>query len=311
MNNDINIASRATLFNNMDDMHNYFNSKIKDIWEFYSSYSSTNKIHQSFVNGTVLASLYSALEILLNDTSIRFLISYPGHISSKIANKFDIVTENDSVSTIIRHYAEHIINELSYKDLKTYLENIYNFFGEKLTLEADKLGLLIEGKASRDIFIHNNSVINDVYLNRAGSYARYKQTGKELEIDFTYLTEIKNCIEILSNDFKTHCLDKYRNDNKENIFKKMWEMSSLNRIVPFGNVWDLTDGHLSFNGDFHYLFSSSENALYRFFRYIFHGEDPEPEHSISSNCIAYALQCWRGTINERIIFSWFEYPFYL
>lgn len=311
MNNDINIASRATLFNDINDMFDYFNNKINEIWEFYSSYSSTNKIHQSFVNGTVLANLYSALEILLNDTSIRFLISYPGHISSKIANKFDIVTENDSVSTIIRHYAEHIINELSYKDLQTYLNAIYSFFGEKITIENKILGTLIEGKASRDIFIHNNSIINDVYMRKAGPNARYQDAGKQLEICADYLANVKKCIEILSNDFKTHCLDKYRNDNKENIFKKMWEMSSLNNIVPFERAWNLTDGHLSFKEDFHYGFSSSENALYRFFKYVFHGEDPIKEYYRSSNCIAYALQRWRGTKNERIIFSWLEYPFYL
>lgn len=83
MDKNINIASRATLFYDLDKLFNYFNRKICDIWDFYSSYSSENEKYRNFVKGTALSSLYSALEILLNDAGIRFLVSYPCHINSK------------------------------------------------------------------------------------------------------------------------------------------------------------------------------------------------------------------------------------
>lgn len=310
MSNDINIASRATLFDDLNKIFNAFDGKIKNIWGFYTSYSSDNKIYQNFVNGTVLNSLFSALEVLLNDASIRFLISYPSHISSKTTITFDMIVENDSMSTIIKQSAEKIINEFSYKDLKTYLENIYDVFGEKFNLDNKKINFLVEGKASRDIFIHNNSKINSVYIRKAGKYARYSEEGKDIEFSEDYLKNIRDYIKFLADNFKENCLNKYNIDTPENVFKKMWEMSSLNNIVPFEKAWILEDGRLSFNSEFSYGFSSSENALYRFFKYIYHGVDPEKEYSISSNCISYALERWRGTKNERIIFSWLEFPFF-
>lgn len=307
MDKNINIASRATLFYDLDKLFNYFNRKICDIWDFYSSYSSENEKYRNFVKGTALSSLYSALEILLNDAGIRFLVSYPCHINSKKTNDFEIISENISVSTIIKQFAEKTINELSYKDFKTYINGIYDIFGEKMYSKNDIIDNLTEGKASRDVFIHNDSKINDLYIRRAGTHARYDEVGRNMEISNDYLKNIKIDIEKLSNDFKNNCLMKYKNDTKENIFKEMWELSYLNNIVPFEKAWRLTNGHLSFNDNFSYGFSSSEKALYRFFKYIFHGTDFENYN----NCISYALQRWRGTKNERIILSWLEYPFYL
>lgn len=90
-----------------------------------------------------------------------------------------------------------IINELTYKSPKDFAEDFKNYVGINL-LEKPVFYNYIELKATRDIYVHNQGIANEIYLAKAGTQARVK-AGEELPVDTKYfLQSYEWCIQIVT-----------------------------------------------------------------------------------------------------------------
>jgi hypothetical protein len=310
MNNDINIASRASLYSDLNKYYDEFSKNREEYVKFMNVLPDELKSKfKTLINKQYLYHLYSIMEIFFTDSCTRFLISYPGHIGNT-KNDIDLLTEVYSLTAAIKYHAEKKMNELSYKRIDEYLDTIYTIFGEKNSIDEKQIGIIIEGKATRDLLMHNNGKLNHIYFEKTGKYSRYNNIDDELKIDEFYLSTLNTAIEFIIHDFKKECIEKYKNDTPVNTFRKMWEMSILNNHVKFDKQWYTYKGFgsetVSLN-DFEWHWSGSEMALFNFFKCI-HGA--KIEDALIKD-IPYALYRWKGRIEERIIQSWLEYQFYL
>jgi hypothetical protein len=68
---------------------------------------------------------------------------------------------------------------------------------------------MAEIKASRDILVHNNGVVNATYVGKAGRLARY-QDGEKLEIPKQYHRESWEIIKKLVQDISAAAVTKAR-----------------------------------------------------------------------------------------------------
>lgn len=306
MNNDINIASRAYLHFNLTKSYDFFKKNLEEIHNLNNALQEEVKLkYNSIIGKQYLYSIFSSLEVFLCDSAIDLLISYPGKIGN-LKNDTDLLTEVSTLTEAIRYHATKKINELSYKKPSDFVKEIYDFFGEQIGIDKSIFGIIIEGKATRDLYMHNNGKSNFIYFEKAGLNARVSKDGETLKIDESYLSQLKLAIESLGEDFNTKCISKHIKDNPIEIFKKMWTMSSLNKLVEFDKQWEI-DGESIFMQDFKWGWSSSEKSLFNFFKYIQGGESDGLKYSD----IPYALYRWRGRIDERIIQSWLESQFTL
>jgi hypothetical protein len=149
------------------------------------------------ING--LYQLVTTIEALLGDILRDTLIEFPVKISNKRKLEFELVLEAKSLDEIKTALVNSIINELAYKSPKDFAEEFSKYVGINL-LEKPTYHKYIELKATRDIYIHNQGVANEIYLSKADTLARVK-SGQFLPVDIQYFLQSYECclqiIEIL------------------------------------------------------------------------------------------------------------------
>ncbi len=99
--------------------------------------------------------------------------------------------EAKSLEEIKISLVNSIINELAYKSPKDFAEEFAKYIGINL-LEKPAFHKYIELKATRDIYIHNQGVANEIYLSKADTLARVK-SGIFLPVDIQYFLQSYEC----------------------------------------------------------------------------------------------------------------------
>ena len=141
------------------------------------------------ING--IYQLVASIEALLGDILRDTLIEFPVKISSKKKLDFELVLEAKSLEEIKINLVNLIINELAYKSPKDFAEEFNKYVGINL-LEKPPFHKYIELKATRDIYIHNQGVANEIYLSKADTLARVK-SGQYLPITIQYFLQSYEC----------------------------------------------------------------------------------------------------------------------
>ncbi len=112
-----------------------------------------------------------------------WLAAYPASLSKKQVEMSAVLKAPDK-STIVLTVVDKELNDLKYERLADWFAYL-----ERLTKlgcpTADEIEKLAEIKASRDVLVHNNGIVNATYVSKAGSRARYKD-GEKLEISEQY-----------------------------------------------------------------------------------------------------------------------------
>lgn len=108
---------------------------------------------------------------------------------------YELVLGAKSLDEIKLAVVNSILNELAYKTPKEYGEEFEKYVGIKL-LEQPIYHRYIELKATRDIYIHNQGVANDIYTTKADRLSRVK-SGQFLPVNIQYfLQTYENCIQL-------------------------------------------------------------------------------------------------------------------
>jgi len=145
------------------------------------------------ING--IYQLVTTIETLLGDILKDTLIQFPAKISSKKKLDYELVLGANSLDEIKLAVVNSILNELAYKTPKEYGEEFEKYVGIKL-LEQPIYHRYIELKATRDIYIHNQGIANDIYTTKADRLSRVK-SGQYLPVNIQYfLQSYENCIQL-------------------------------------------------------------------------------------------------------------------
>jgi hypothetical protein len=141
------------------------------------------------ING--IYQLVTTIEALVGDILRETLIEFPVKISNKRKLDFEVVLEANSLEEIKISLVNSIINELSYKSPKDFAEEFSKYVGINL-LEKPTFHKYIELKATRDIYIHNQGIANEIYLSKADRLSRVK-SGHFLPVDIQYFLQSYEC----------------------------------------------------------------------------------------------------------------------
>lgn len=133
---------------------------------------------------------------MLGDILKDTLIQFPAKISNKKKLDYELVLSAKSLDDIKLAVVNSIINELAYKTPREYGEEFKKYVGIKL-LEQLIYHRYIKLKATRDIYIDNQGVANDIYTTKADRLSRVK-SGQFLPVDIQYfLQSYENCIQLI------------------------------------------------------------------------------------------------------------------
>ncbi len=137
----------------------------------------------------------------------QWLAAYPGSLSRKQVEMAAVLKAPDKAAIVLA-VVDKELNDLKYERLAdwfAHLERLTNL-GCPTAAEIEKLA---EIKASRDILVHNNGVVNAIYVGKAGRCARYHD-GEKLEIPEQYHRESWETIKKVVHDLSVAALAKTR-----------------------------------------------------------------------------------------------------
>jgi hypothetical protein len=150
-------------------------------------------IHQLSVNA--LVQLVTLVETMLGDVVRAVVTRYPHKLGGKRSLPIQAILESSSLEEVHLRATDALLNELSYKSPTDFAEAVEPLLSVNL-LECPAFHRYIEVKATRDIFIHNRGIANDVYVRKAASHARVN-SGMTLPADINYFLEsYEHCLQV-------------------------------------------------------------------------------------------------------------------
>jgi hypothetical protein len=102
-----------------------------------------------------------------------------------------IIKESGSVEEIWEKIIGDYIFKMGYKDILKHLELLYRHYGIKINRD-DLVGKINEYSLRRNLVVHNNKIVNEIYLRKSGKSAVYNIGDKVsvLESDLYEQTDI-------------------------------------------------------------------------------------------------------------------------
>jgi hypothetical protein len=109
------------------------------------------------------------------------------HLAQKKQIKVGVVLSAADKDALVSLIVERESNELKYDRPKAW----FDYMNKVIKLGCptkDEIERIAEMKAARDLVIHNSSIVNTIYLDKAGSKARYA-LGDKVAIDRPYFDD--------------------------------------------------------------------------------------------------------------------------
>ncbi|MDQ1902826.1 hypothetical protein RAH32_20635 [Paracoccus sp. WLY502] len=184
-----------TVKRNTSEVLNYIDHRIA-----YSQYAQS----LVFIVARVEDYITDVLLTMLLAFPRKILISIKGNESSKNVDLKTIIEKND-IDTLIFDQAKMRINEALYASPKQYADYFTKVCGFDL---GPHLQNYIEMKATRDLLVHSEGVVNAIYLEKAGELARGKN-GEIVPIDAEYFESSVRDMKNMSSTIYRGLLNKY------------------------------------------------------------------------------------------------------
>lgn len=127
--------------------------------------------------------------------------------SSKKQISYDRLLEFDSFDALVEFIASRELNELSYKSIKDQADYYRDRFGVALEDSGVPVSELIELRATRNLLVHNNGVVNHIYLELVPS-STYK-AGDDVKVDANYFDQAVKSLEAVAAFITTKLAEKH------------------------------------------------------------------------------------------------------
>lgn len=176
---------------------------------------------QLAVNG--LVQLVTIIEAMLGDVIRAIVLKYPHKLGSKRTMPLQAILESSSIEELHLRATDALLNELAYKSPSEFAELAASLLSINL-LECPAFHKYMEIKASRDIFIHNRGIANEIYQRKAGSHVRAR-SGMNLPADTVYFLESYEACLQLTEWLEAQLHDHWHSSSFEENQQKQTEMN--------------------------------------------------------------------------------------
>ncbi|MGG3506583.1 hypothetical protein ABES58_14015 [Paenibacillus lautus] len=214
------------------------------IKEFESINLELQNGHNEILLKGLFAYQVSKFEILMNEILREFLNAFPEKIPDKnfsVSKKLILKDFDSSIGNIVDDY----IMSTSYGNINNYI----NKFFEILTIDSINEftnNRIIEMKETRNLLIHNDLKVNQIYLFKCKDYCRAtdEDINKRISFDSHYVKQALDiCIEV-TEFISEKIREKYKEYTKIKAMKEIWEYLFNSPILQFDDYWEHDGTHL-------------------------------------------------------------------
>jgi len=234
-------------------------NKLKEISSHVPDAKAEVIVHGLFVMAV------ASMEVMVADVLHYFLRSFPQKLPAN-EFKFDKDTFFENYFTLLRKAVDAHINGLSYKSF----EDFFNKPLEHLSLDWPDFQQAFgddikELKATRNLLLHNNLVMNEQYIDTAGVKKR-----ERVVVDKPYLQGALNVLLGFEEGLKVKLLEKYKEYTKINANKRLWSFLFTSPVMPYDDFWkydEKTDSIVAYKqGRYENNLSHSETLILSLWR---------------------------------------------
>lgn len=158
----------------------------------------------------MIISIVSLVEDFLSNNSKVILRKYPNKLTARSqANQtinINRVLEAGNLDEVIESLINDKIISLFYGSPSKQFEYFNQVF--QLSLEESVVSDYIEIKATRDLLVHAEGIVNDVYKSKVGSLAR-ANIGERISLEEKYFEHVVKTCKKLIGIFRRECIKVY------------------------------------------------------------------------------------------------------
>lgn len=193
-------------------------------------------------NAIVVKSLFvygvSTFEIAMTEILREFCKVNPVKIPTKEL-KFTKEQILDQQESLVEILLDNGINNLTYGTLEKYATTFSAILEISPFSHIDEL---IEIKETRNLMVHNNLIVNRLYLSKCKESCRRateSDINKPLSFDKAYVyNSIVTCINVLKNDVVDELKKKYGSYTKIQAMKEIWDGLFKSAVLKFDEYWE-------------------------------------------------------------------------
>ena len=183
----------------------------------------------------------STAEVMLFDVMAELLRQIP----AKLPDKSFSVTKESLVErqfNIIEEQIQQYLIGLSYKKLDEFLDAFCDCLAIDIgSYRSNHGNSLLEIKESRNLLIHNNLVVNSIYLSKAGPKSRSSKLDERLSIDAEYFENAIDVLEQLCTSCCAAISAKYASYTTAKAIQDLWEYIFHTPVLRFDDYWEVID----------------------------------------------------------------------
>ncbi|MBC9250506.1 hypothetical protein A9179_09500 [Pseudomonas alcaligenes] len=127
--------------------------------------------------------------------------------TSKKQLPYDRLLEFQSLDELVSFIASRELNELGYKSIKDQSDYYQDRFGVALQDSGILLAELTELRAARNLLVHNNGLVNHIYLEQV-SGSKYK-AGDNVQVDSDYFNRAVKSFQAVASFVTAKLIEKH------------------------------------------------------------------------------------------------------
>jgi hypothetical protein len=165
--------------------------------------------HERDVFATNIISIVSRMEAFLQECLTAAIIVHPAKLAilDKTGVPLDLFLEIGDREALLERLIEARCQELMFAKPAEYIAKFEKVIA--IELPAELVAEYLEVKATRDLLVHNQGRINDIYVAKSGANAR-GVSGDVLEIDSDYFEQVVTTAKSLSGAIQRLTEKKYK-----------------------------------------------------------------------------------------------------
>jgi hypothetical protein len=219
----------------------------------------------------------SQFETMLSDLIKKHLQFFPQKLTTYKKSKYFNYSENKELvitqeiinkGSIIENIIDNEVYKLGYKDIVSQIEALENVMSITLNRASINFDELIEVKETRNLLLHSNLRVSELYLNKTKSVKRSYDHGEKIIIDKAYALKSLSLLLMISEEIIFQLRDKYSKFNLLHLLSRLWRFTFNNPVIRLEDFAvinveeDIYDGPFKIPG----FLSSSELTYMEFWQ---------------------------------------------
>lgn len=232
----------------------------------------SNEIANKELSDYIIKGLFTLViahfETMLSDFSKKVLQFYPQKLSIIKKENIALSVNNLNNGELIEQIIDNEINRIFYSNLNEQIRILQDISGVQINSNILDIDNLIEIKETRNLLLHNNLIVNDLYLNKTKGVKRAHKKGDVINIDKEYFEKsILHILRILE-DITNQVRDKYQHNSLISLLEKVWRFTFKNEMIKIEDFCTLNYEKDTIDGPFNFptFLSSSEKTYMEFWK---------------------------------------------